>query len=339
MVRNILILLVFTLAMTACTDKDIGHNEPPVADFWYSDEIDRFVLASTVTDMDSNVEEFSYQWLSNSPLIKIEDPEKRVTSFFITEVSEAVEVDIKHIVYDGQSYDTIIKTIALPVFTMCRQLGLGYVLNKEHSNNVDYKWYIDQGDTGKYSLVNCAPSVVTMALKWCDENFDKTTVDARNRYPWDGLEWHTSIMFRYLNDYKAKNYAVSPVNTSVIVDELEAGHIIILCMDMYNITDAICERWRVGKFYKKEVAGGGHAILVKGYKKVDGKFFYEVYDPWSLGRRYADGTFKGEDRYYLSQEVDFACNRYWNYALIISRDKTKSSRGIDSSQIKHRYVN
>ena len=38
----------------------------------------------------------------------------------------------------------------------------------EHSNNVDYEWYICQSFTGKYNGFNCCPTCTIMACKWAN---------------------------------------------------------------------------------------------------------------------------------------------------------------------------
>jgi len=62
---------------------------------------------------------------------------------------------------------------------------------------------------------------------------------------------------------------------------------------------------RVDKYYEE---GFDHFIILKGYKQVDNELFFEVYDPWGLGETYADGTPKGENRYYRYEDIFSGCN-------------------------------
>ena len=98
--------------------------------------------------------------------------------------------------------------------------GLGENLTAEHSNDVGYEWYIDQGNTGQHAHENCGPACATMAIKWVDPTFTGITEDARNTYLPEGGQWHTSDIRNYLNDYNISNY----VTTLSDADDLKNGY-------------------------------------------------------------------------------------------------------------------
>lgn len=45
---------------------------------------------------------------------------------------------------------------------------------REVSNNRPYKWYMDQGDTGKFAGINCGPTSTAMILKMVEQNSSVT---------------------------------------------------------------------------------------------------------------------------------------------------------------------
>jgi hypothetical protein len=85
------------------------------------------------------------------------------------------------------------------------------------------------------------------------------------------------------------------------------------------------ERWGLGKVESEYVSldGANHAIIIKGYRVVDGITYFEVYYPASSEfERYPDDTFKGQDRYFLADEVISSGRRYGGDYLIISPKDT-----------------
>lgn len=214
---------------------------------------------------------------------------------------------------------------------------MGAEQTAEVSNNVDYDWYIDQANTGQYSGINCGPASTTMSIKWANPNFTRTAEDARNFYLPDLTGWwYTSDIVNYLNYYEVNNFILS-LNSGIgeLTRELDAGNIAILCLDMYYITYQEKERWRVDKFYTTDNTGWGHFIVAKGYKIVDEELYIEVYDPNNYSNTYADGTLKGKDRYYRANDISNSAEIWWNYAIVVSKDEVKSSKGLDPNTITH----
>ena len=219
--------------------------------------------------------------------------------------------------------------------------GLGNHLTEERSNNVNYEWYIDQGNTGTHSKVNCGPACVTMAIKWSNPNFTKTTEDARNRYHPNGGWWYTSDITNYLNDNHTSHYVSSLANTTSLINQLKDGNIAILCLDIYYVRyHTKAPEWRVDKFYSTTSPKSGHFIVVKGYKIVDGQIWFEVYDPWSLNVRYQDGSLKGRNRYYRSEDIIKATNVWWEYMIVVNNPANPvahSKQAIDPATIIHQW--
>jgi len=208
--------------------------------------------------------------------------------------------------------------------------GLGGFQKASLSNNRDYEWYIDQANTGEHSDNNCGPTVTTIASLWSNADFSNTPEDAREAYRPDGGWWYTDDIDAYLTDNNIPHYYITLSSSTygtqeIIIDELEGGNIVILCLDMYYVTRTTNAEWRVDKFYHTNGKDWGHFIIAKGFKNVDGQIFYEIYDPNSWNQKYSDGTLKGKDRYYRPEDIYKATSIWWNYAIVITEDDMKKA--------------
>ena len=335
MYRNTFLFSVILYVAFSCSEDNDIINHPPNADFEVTDWIDKYYLISSTTDSDNDV--LSYEWTSESEIISIRNSKNKTAYFKLPTLNESKTIGINHIVYDGQAYNTAYKTIQLPILTDIRRWGLGRILEKEISNNVDYDWYLDQQNTGLYSEDNCGPTTVTMALKWYNKQFSGNAEDARNTYRSSGGWWYTADITNYLKKFSVNHYILELNNSDTLINELEKGNIIILCLDMSYIQESTNDEWRVDKFYSSRYGGAGHFIILKGYKLVDNQLFFETYDSYSLGAFYEDKSLKGKDRYYRFIDIDKATNNWWDYAIIVSKDSSKSSIGLDSEKIIHTY--
>jgi len=222
--------------------------------------------------------------------------------------------------------------------------GLGRFQESTRSNNKDYEWYLDQNNTGVHSYNNCGPASTTMAAKWSNQTFSKTPVDARAAYRPEGGWWYTSDIDKYLKDNTIPHFFIGLSSTftgtqEIITSKLDEGYIIILCLDMYYVRAEGNTNHRVDKFYMANTSGWGHFIVVKGYKTVDGQFFYEAYDPYSLGKVYSDGVLKGRNRHYRSSDIFDATSKWWNYAIAVAATgiKKASFTGLDPAIIPHMW--
>lgn len=203
--------------------------------------------------------------------------------------------------------------------------GLGISQSEYVSNNRPYSWYIDQGSTGVDSNSNCGPSSTTMALKWYNSDFTKTAIDARNTYPENDGWWTTSDVTNYLDLYSTKYSVLNNTGENLLKYKLKQGNIVVLCIDTSYISYNNNSEQRVGRFYDYK---GGHFIVVKGYRVVDGKTYFETYDPNNWNAHYKDGQEKGQDRYYSSQELMNAMSNWWNYLIVVNNNS--SSFGISA---------
>jgi len=163
-----------------------------------------------------------------------------------------------------------------------------------------YDWYLNQSGSGEDSYINCGPAVAVMAAKWYNRNFSGTIKQARDSIPGTRNEWwyykHIVEYLRSVNVSFTYTYSYSSVNAMKWLDE---GKIIIANTRMSDITFRN-DSTRIGRFYSYN---GGHFIILKGYYKIDGINYFEVYDPFTMNEYYSDGTPKGKDRLYLMSEV------------------------------------
>lgn len=306
---------------------------PPVAGFSCADNLDFFVLKST-----SSGEISGYLWqVSGRGDVALLTPAAAETVLELPAAEATVTVSLT--VRNSGGASTSSQSIVLPPLTSSRQYGLGRVTGREISHNVDYVWYIDQGNTGPYSRVNCGPACTVMALKWIDRSFSKTTEDARNTYHPMGGWWYTNNITDYLADNQATHFIESLTQAKRLTDVLDGGDIAILCLDMYYVRGHSGRpEWHTDRFYAANSRDWGHFIVIKGYKEVDGKVWFEVYDPWSLDVKYGDGSLKGIDRYYRSEDIMKAVDVWWRYMIVIRNPRipsVRSSRGADPSSIVH----
>lgn len=336
LIINILEALLFTGLFTmSCSKEKDEMNYAPEADFTFTDRIDHFLLTSNSVDI--NGDDLSFEWTCDESFIEMKDPFSSSAYFYLPIIDETRDVNIKLIVNDGQYSDTIVKIIPLPPTTLQRLYGLGIDLKNAHSNNVNYNWYCDQMNTGSFSLINCGPASVTMAIKWVTPDFTKSPEDARNIYQTGGGWWYTNDVINYLNLHSVNNYTIDLPHIDTIMSQIDMGNIIILCLDMYYIRFETKSNWHVDKFYSTSGEGWGHFIVIKGYQIVDDEVFYEAYDPYSFGSRYSDHGIKGENRFYRSEDLNEAVSRWWKYAIVVSKNTSKSAHlGVDTERIIHK---
>jgi hypothetical protein len=330
---NLCYTVIFILF--SCTKEDVvavsktDNMAVLKADFTVSDEIDSFSLINKTQYTGKKT--LSYKWISSCDTISVLSSGD-VASFDLPKLSSENKFKIKLVVKDGFLTDSITKEINLPIKSLSRQYGLGTNLIKEKSNNIAYNWYFNQINTGKFSDINCGPTTVSMAIKWANESFTKTPLEARNTYRTDGGWWYTDDI---------NNHYIDIPNINALQNEIENGNLAILCLDMYYIRNEVSVKWHTDKFYTTSHSGWGHFIIVKGFKAFDNEIYYEVYDPYSYENRYANKVLKGIDRYYRGTDLNTAVQNWWKYAIIVSKDNNalltaKSNKLVSPNKIIHK---
>src|SRR5258706_13919784 len=308
-----------------CSQKDILISPPPIAEIQIIEGPSQFTLDGSLSS-DKSGRPLTYRWTASSDKISIISPNASKTSFSIPAVSESFTTDISLQVSNGVSTTAATQTVLIPVSNQLQLYGLGQQLNGGVSNNTSYEWYFDQMNSGTYSLVNCGPTSVTMAIKWTDQSFTKTPENARQAYRSNGGWWYTNDIINYLGDYSVNNYTITLTDINLLKDKIDKGDIVILCLDMYYVDAASSNTLHVNKFYAANTVGWGHFIVIKGYKEVDSQTFFEAYDPYSFGRTYTDYSLKGKDRYYKASNLDAATNHWWNYAIVVTKPGLSGGR-------------
>ena len=301
-------VFIFTasLVFLSCECEDIGPPiipPPPVACFTVIDVMDYFSVSSTSTGEISE-----YLWQVSGEHQTLFKPKGNYAVIDLSLVTTTITVSLT--VNNSGGSSTYTEMIDLPALSFHRKYGLGKNLESEWSNNVDYEWYIDQTTTGQYGSTNCGPSCATMAIKWANPDFTKTVEDARNAFPiiFPSTGWTKYFMTSYLTDNQTANKKMYFLDTDNLKKQIDNGSIVILSLDMHYIRymDISKPEFRIDGFIPYNMKGWYHAIIVKGYKIVDGILWFEVYDPYSSGYRYNDGALKGRDRYYRSEDITSA---------------------------------
>ncbi len=328
--------ILFLLFFSCSKDNDIDDRHADLkVDFTFTDQIDHFVLKDNSTDI--NGAALTFKWTLSCDTIPLFNANSASAYFDVPILKDSQQLTIKHVVSNGSVSDSVIRNITIPASTVERQYGLGIKANSERSNNANYNWYFDQMNTGPNSSVNCGPTSVTMAIKWVQGDFTRTPSDARNVYLPLGGWWYTNNITDYLNINSVPNYFIPIKQIDSIQSQINSGNIVILCVDMFYIRNQENDKWHIDKFYISSGIGWGHFIVVKGYKIVDKRVYYEVYDPYCFGVEYADGSLKGKDRYYRSMDLNAAVLNWWAYAIVVSKTAVKSNiRRVKPGDIIHK---
>lgn len=215
--------------------------------------------------------------------------------------------------------------------------GLGGAVAAEKSQNKFYDYYIDQWDASIYQAINCGPTVTTMAIKWADSAFTGTPVIARNLIRPTGGWWYTTDIQYYLNLNGINNATIALPNTDALIKQLiDKGNLVILCLDMFYVNYNANTSEHTDKFYVTTAKDWGHFLLVKGYKQIDGKFYLEIYDPYSNHVSYSlDNALKGKDRYYLSTSIKPGTDIWWPYCIVVApKGKAVALTGYNGNTIQ-----
>src|SRR3569833_386083 len=174
-------------------------------------------------------------------------------------------------------------TFTLVLQTELQYFGIGGNITTEKSQNKDYSFYIDQFDGSTLQAINCGPTVTTMAIKWADQSYTGTPLQARTDIYANGDWWFTTDISTYLDQHGVNNTTVMISDfDNLIKSSIDNNKLVILCLDMYSFIDYNNKDYQhTNKFYQTLNAGWGHFLLVKGYKQTTTGLYLEVYDPYT----------------------------------------------------------
>ena len=105
-------------------------------------------------------------------------------------------------------------TWKVEVNSLVSDYGLGRVLQKAETADKGHPFYFDQGESGPFSLINCGPTVTTMAIKWGDNTFAGTPQQARAAIRPSGGWWFTGDIANYLHAHGV-SFAYADLATSI----------------------------------------------------------------------------------------------------------------------------
>lgn len=213
--------------------------------------------------------------------------------------------------------------------------GLGRKVTRSVSNDKDYEWYVDQYSTGRNAELNCGPTVIEMVSKWQNENTLITTEYIVDKYIPDEKNYLGVTQYTLYNWLKENNInvtSISEITEEALTRELDNGHLLIAALDMRDIKYNPNSEERVGEYFDFSTVAGSayHYIIIKGYKEVDRKMYFEAYDPASVTQTYNNGQLIGKDRYYESDELIKAMCKYkelvstytnWSDVIVIPEEK------------------
>lgn len=172
----------------------------------------------------------------------------------------------------------------------------------------DYDWYIDQGSTGAYNNINCVPTSALMAIKYFDKNIELTVSDIRQKSGKTGYMSSEDIEntlkeYGYSYDYIGFDLDDSNSIKTWIKRIINSGQVGIMFINTGKIPMQ-SNNSKVGKFYSGSY---NHAIVLKGYIETDKEFYVDIYDPYSMGMKDTNNTFKGKNVYYTADSLRKAC--------------------------------
>ncbi len=171
-------------------------------------------------------------------------------------------------------------------------------------NDRPYSFYFRQADTGKYSAVNCMPTLVSMCLKWQNESFVKTPQQIRASADPKGTGgWTLFMAEKALKENGARyeqwtlSYDDAEVNIQKMMSELDRG-CVLYCM-----------------INEGDLGNDGHCMLVYGYKKSGDSVWFSVYDPGLGTATDIFGKPLGQTRSLEAHYAQWITQR-WAYAVL-----------------------
>ena len=285
------------LLLSACTKE----SDPPIASFTITDNLDHFILTNTSK---GDISHYKWHYVIDNDEFILKTPLRQNLNLTFTSNTTAINVSLT--VKNNVDSSTFTESIHLSGF--CRKYGLGKNLSAEHSNNRSYEWYIDQG------VMNCGHTCAAMIHRWLNPSSTKTVEEISNTYP----PWSLFKMRDYLRDNEIDYVVTKLFNEIYLKDVLNQGNVALLAIDLFGVRKANASKseWRIDRFFPVR-PNSWHWIIVKGFKIVDEKIWFEVYDPGSGGVIHPDGFLIGRDRYYGGEDIMNAVRMYSENMFII----------------------
>lgn len=197
--------------------------------------------------------------------------------------------------------------------------GLGYMITESKSlqsaRGVEYSPYINQNEFTPAPNNNCGPSCAAMAVNW-GHTRAKMTAEMARSFNVSVERWSPTNCKDCINTYGGQQVFAERTQlpfsntdeklvelyTAFLKETIDAGRLVITVVDNGENTYNTNPEQHTHRFYQ---SSDSHMLVYKGYKVVDGVTWIEVYDP--AGRdddaKYADGSWKGENRYYLASDL------------------------------------
>lgn len=184
-------------------------------------------------------------------------------------------------------------------------------------NDRDYDWYIDQRYTGSAAMNNCGPSCAVMAMRYQNPSETLSVEKAREEIPKDNGWWYTDDLEDFFKKHKVNYRSSFYTEPDKLIKPLLESKIAILCI---NSEDIRYNRKPNEIFNKPYTGGGGHFIVVKGYRIIDGKMYFTVNDPNSWGDKNSNGEPVCKNRLYDAVDIDRSL-RTWSTLFFIIDNK------------------
>ncbi len=189
---------------------------------------------------------------------------------------------------------------------------IGCITDEEADNDRAYDWYRTQMGTGPAQGSNCGPTSVAMAMHWFDAELDVPVSEIRETItPGTTGWWYTNDIAAALDAWSVP-YRIRPASAETLREALDAGSILLVCLNMGYITRAANPKaTHFDRFYAYD---SGHFLIVKGH--FDGFQWLIVHDPNNWQDDYYDDAHElplGKNRYYSSAEVLQSMGIWWPY--------------------------
>ncbi|WBW97636.1 hypothetical protein [Oceanirhabdus sp. W0125-5] len=257
--------------------------------------------------------------------IKISDDEESPNKLFIEILDKLIPKQEYTVKVKGQittkHHNIMLNALEfkfpVPKIKLDESLGLGVYETDRKINDRNYEWYIDQGNTGEHSENNSGPAVAVMAAKWLNKDAEVSVNRARKIYYPDGDEWFSVTLKSFFDEYSIPAIVAEDIKSIDIKNQIDNDNIVIAYIDPKYIPYESNENSHINRYKIQEKK---HYILIKGYRVVDDKLYYEIYDPYNFGSVYEDNELKGKDRYYYEVDLINSIKNSWDNIIIVSSD-------------------